>query len=326
MPTVKEDKIFVDPTLGDLLDNPDQLDFGKKSDEESVGEVELTKEETDALTKEKGEELTEEEISEATKLKTEALGKVKEEEGGGEEETEIADEFELIQPEKLPKELRPHFKRMLASFTKKMEGVANVRKKAELWDYLQENPQFFTDKFVPKTVRTETGKEEVGETPEQTFLKQLNIPEDHELAPAFKTLALFMLKNTAEAKTEKETEKADNFKKTLSSWLNSDTNKGIKEDAEMLRKMDEIGMENPRLYTNLDRLLKYAESDLGRTVRRIKDKKAVTVDIVKLYKDMENAKKMKVTKPKETSKSVSVKPAKTVAEAMAQAEAQLAGK
>lgn len=271
MPTVKDTgKIFVDPALGDLLDNPDQLDFGKKPDEESVGEVELTKEETDALAKEKGEELTEEEISEATKLKTEALGKIKEEEGGGEEEgeTEIADEFELIQPEKLPKELRPHFKRMLGSFTKGMEKIANVRKKAELWDYLQENPQFFVDKFVPKSVRTETGTEGAGETPEQTFLKQLNIPEDNELAPAIKAMASFMYKNTTEAKTDKEKEKTDNFGRSLKTWIDSDTNKGVKEDTEMLRKMDEIGMENPKLYTNLDRLLKYAEADLGRTTRR----------------------------------------------------------
>jgi hypothetical protein len=41
---------------------------------------------------------------------------------------------------------------------------------------------------------------------------------------------------------------------------------------------------------------------------------------------MANAKKMKVTKPKETSKSVSVKPAKNVEEAFALAESQLTGK
>lgn len=316
-PTKKEDKIFVDPALGDLLENPDQINLGAK--EEDVAEVELTKEEVDALAERKGEVLTEEEIAEATKLKSEALEKE-------EEEEVIPDEFELIQPEKLPKELRPHFKRMLGAYTKKMEKVANITKKAELWDYLQENPQFFIDKFVPKTVRTETGREEVGETPEQTFLKQLNIPEDHELAPAIKALATFMYKNTTETRTDREKEKADSFGKSLKTWLNSDANKGIKEDAEMLRKMDEIGMENPKLYIDLDRLLKYAEADLGRSAKRIKEKKAVTVDVVKWYKDMESAKKSKVTKPKETSKSVSLKPAKNVEEAFAQAEAQLSGK
>lgn len=326
MPKGKEEgKVFIDPALGNLLENPDQLNFGdeeKPNDENGGEEVTLEQEEIEALEKEKGEPLTEEELAQATELKAKALGEKEEEI----EEEVIPDEFELIQPEKLPKELRPHFKRMLAAYTKKMEKVANISKKAELFDYLQENPQFFVDKFVPKTVKSEMGKEAGGDTPEQTFFKQLGIPEDHELAPAFKALASFLYKNTTEAKTEKETEKADNFKKGLTVWLNSETNKGIKDDTEMLRKMDELGMENPRLYGNLDRLLKFAETDLGRKARRTSEKKEFKVDIVKLYKEMGNAKKMKVSKPKETSKSVSVKVAKNVEEAFAQAESQLQGK
>jgi len=215
----------------------------------------------------------------------------------------------------------------LAAYTKKMEKVANVSKKAELWDYLQENPQFFTDKFMPRTTKVEMDKETGGGDPEQAFFKQLGVDEDSD--PVLKNIAMLLFKGqkeTKDIKTINEQEKADNFKKGLTAWLNSETNKGIKEDTEMLRKMDELGMDNPRLYGNLDRLLKFAEADLGRKARRISEKKEFKVDIVKLYKEMGEAKKMKVTKPKEISKSVSVKVAKNVEEAFAQAESQLQSK
>ncbi len=302
----KKEEFFIDEHLGNLLDEVEKYDDVKEEETENEEgkETELTKEEIVALEKEKGDKLTEEELSELKKTKLEEK-----------EEVEIPEDFSLIQPDKLPKELKPHFNKMLAAYTRKMEKVANVEKKAELWDYIQENPNFFINKFVPQQVETPAVK---GESPEETFIKQLNIPEDHELAPALKTLALTLYKNITETKQDTQRTKEDSFKTSLKSWL--DSNKEVKQDTELLKKMDELGMENPKLYSNLDRLKKFAETELGRPAKKIREN--TVLDIVNMYKEMKKAKSQKVSRPSGES-SVKVTKPKTVKEAFDLAESQL---
>lgn len=295
-----KEEFFVDEALGDLLKEPEKIDDVPEGDDESVESI--TDDEIAALEKAKGEKLTEEELSELKKAKSEK-----------EEEIEVPDDFPLIQPDKLPKELKPHFNKMLAAYTRKMEKLANIEKKAELWDYIQDNPDFFTSKFgVPSKTK------EV-ESSEETFLKQLNLPEDNELTPALKTLALTIHKNIVESKEENAKTKQDTIKVSIKTWL--DANKGVKEDRELLKKMDELGMENPKLYSNLDRLRKFAESELDRPVK--KERTQTTLDIVNMYKEMQKAKRQRVSKPSTENRDLEVKKPKNVREAFNLAESQL---
>lgn len=300
-----KETFFVDESLGDLLKEPEKIDDVVEGEQDEVEEI-ITNEEIAELEKAKGDKLTEEELSELKKVKSE-----KEEEV----EVEVADDFALIKPDKLPKELKPHFNRMLAAYTRKMEKLANVEKKAELWDYIQDNPEFFTNKFGTP-VKTKT---EGVESSEETFLKQLNLPEDNELTPALKTLALTIHKNIVDSQVESAKTKQDTIKVSIKNWL--DANEAIKGDKELLSKMDELGMENPKLYLNLKRLYKFAEAELDRPVR--KERTKTTLDIVNLYKEMQKAKKQKVFKPSSDSKNLEVKKPKNVREAFDLAESQL---
>jgi len=138
------DEQFLDESLGNVLAEEDEVQASET--EETIEEVKLTKEEIEAVEKETGKKLTKEEIVDLEKEKQKV------------EKKEIPEDLEFIKPEDLPKELQPHFKRMLASYTKKMQGIGDVTKKAELWDYFQQNPQFFADRFAPapeKVVRRE---------------------------------------------------------------------------------------------------------------------------------------------------------------------------
>lgn len=68
-----------------------------------------------------------------------------EEEDSEEEDTDEDDEedsSQFVDPKKLPKELRPAFKKMQAAFTKKMQGVSDLRRKAQALDQLAANPDF----------------------------------------------------------------------------------------------------------------------------------------------------------------------------------------
>ena len=309
--TKSKDEQFIDEALGNVLGNEDDVEETEETEEteeakeaKEVKETRLTKEEIEEIEEESGKKLTEEEIKE--------LGEKKK------EELEIPEDFVTIDPAKLPKELQGHFKKMLASFTKKMQGIGDLTKKAELWDYLQQNPQFFADKLSPtpeRVIRREGEKE-----PSEMFLEQLNLPEDNELSPTVKLLAKAVFDLKKGLVERDQTTDRDTFKEKLDAFF--DKNDGIKEDIEFIRTMDRIGVENPNLYRNLEKLKKYATAELGREPK-IKQKGDRKVDIYKLYKDMREAKKSKTTKPSTTTSSAEVKKPKTVKESMALAEEML---
>ena len=308
MPKTNDER-FLDEALGNVLGEEDDVEIEEtgedKEDEEEieVEETKLTKEEIVEIEKETGKKLTEQEIKD--------LGEKKK------EELEIPEDFTIIDPAKLPKELQGHFKRMLASYTKKMQGIGDVTKKAELWDYLQQNPQFFADKVSPtpeRVVRREGEKE-----PSEVFLEQLNLPEDNELSPTVKYLAKTVFDLKKGVVERDQTMDRDNFRERLDAFF--EKNDGMKEDIEFIRTMDRIGTESPNLYRNLERLKKYASAELGREPK-VKQKGG-KVDIYKLYKDMKEAKKNKTFKPTSTVSSAEVKKSKNVKEAMALAEDQL---
>ena len=75
---------------------------GKEEKEDVVVES-ITKEDVAAIEQKLGRKLTEDELTE-----------LKEKAKSGEEE--ISEDFTLIDPNKLPKEIQPHFKRMFAFF------------------------------------------------------------------------------------------------------------------------------------------------------------------------------------------------------------------
>lgn len=303
MPKTKDEQ-FIDEALGNVLGNEDDVEeVGETGIEaEATEEAKLTKEEITEIEKETGKKLTEEEIKELEEKKK--------------EEFEIPEDFTTIDPTKLPKELQGHFKRMLGSFTKKMQGIGDVTKKAELWDYLQQNPQFFADKIPPTPVARREGEKE----PSEVFLEQLNLPEDNELSPTVKYLAKAVFDLRKGLVERDQTTDRDNFKERLDAFF--EKNDGMKEDVEFIRTMDRIGTENPAMYKSLEKLKKYATAELGREPK-IKQKGDRKVDIYKLYKDMKEAKKSKTSKPTSVVSAADVKKPKTVKESMALAEEQL---
>ena len=306
MPKTKDEQ-FIDEALGNVLEDEDDVEIEKTGEDEEEVEAEetkLTKEEITEIEKETGKKLTEQEIEDLEEKKK--------------EETKIPEDFTTIDPAKLPKELQGHFKKMLASFTKKMQGIGDVTKKAELWDYLQQNPQFFADKvsLAPEKVSRREGQKE----PSEVFLEQLNLPEDNELSPTVKYLAKAVFDLKKGMVERDQTMDRDIFKERLDAFF--EKNDGMKEDVEFIRTMDRIGTENPNLYRSLERLKKYATAELGREPK-IKQKGDRKVDIYKLYKDMKEAKKNRTFKPTSTTTSAEVRKPKNVKEAMALAEDQL---
>ena len=301
MPKTKDEQ-FIDEALGNVLGDEDDVEETEETEEvEGVEEAKLTKEEITEIEKETGKKLTEQEIKDLEEKKKEEL--------------EIPEDFTTIDPAKMPKELQGHFKKMLASFTKKMQGIGDITKKAELWDYLQQNPQFFADKVSPAPVTGREGEKE----PSEVFLEQLNLPEDNELSPTVKYLAKAVFDLKRGMVERDQTSDRDTFKERLDAFF--EKNDGMQEDIEFVRTMDRIGTESPNLYKNLERLKKYATAELGREPK-VKQKGG-KVDIYKLYKDMKEAKKSKTSKPTSVVSSADVKKSKNVKEAMALAVEQL---
>ncbi len=288
----------------------EEEETGEEEEEETTTKEEaISKDEIAALEKKIGRKLSEEEIAELAE-KTKG------------EEIEIPEDFSLIDPNKLPKEIQPHFKRMFASFTKKMQGIADISKKAEIFDYLQEHPEFIAQRLglqMPKAgeTKTETGDEVTA------FLNSLNIPEDHELAPAMKGIATALVKLAKGVEEKDQTTKKDTLQQRINSFLDLEENKGVREDIVLVRAMDRLGKENPSLYNDLRRLKRLAEADLGRPAKVIQQK--TKENVYKLFREMREAKKNRVEKPSSAT-SVSPKRAKNVKEAWKQAEEQLATK
>lgn len=316
-----EDVQFLDGVTGKpVFTNEEEIseeeETGKEEvvEEEEVEEVAeeelVTKQDIAAIEKKLGRVLTKAEVLELNE---------KARAGEIEEKVEIPEDFSLIDSNKLPKEIQPHFKRMFASFTKAMQGFADTKKKADIFDYVQEHPEFLAERLglqVPKAeVSKETKTDEVAD-----FLAQLNIPEDHELAPAIKGIA------TAVARLAKGVEEKDKsrdgatLQERINTFLNLDRNKGMREDLALVRAMDRLGKESPRLYSDLDRLKRLAEADMGRPAKAIQ--KQTKENVYKLFRDMKEAKKKGVTKPS-GAVSMSTKKPRNVAESWKQVEEKL---
>ena len=107
-----------DKTSEDKTDSTDTSKEDQKEDQsdDSEGDVE-------------GEDTTDTDVSEDDDL-----------EDSDEEDDDSAENF--IDPSKLPKEVQPHFKRMQASFTRKMQGLSKEAQKIEAMNMLMNDPEF----------------------------------------------------------------------------------------------------------------------------------------------------------------------------------------
>lgn len=65
----------------------------------------------------------------------------------------------FMDPKNMPKELKPHFARMQATFTRKMQQIAPAVKKIEAWDNLVRIPEFrsWMDQYEKGTLGTDNG-------------------------------------------------------------------------------------------------------------------------------------------------------------------------
>ena len=70
-------------------------------------------------------------------------------------------------PKDLPDELKPHFKRMQASFTKKMQSAKELSSKAAIVDQFNSDPQGFTRKLMAQVGIGEPQSNQSSQNPEQ---------------------------------------------------------------------------------------------------------------------------------------------------------------
>jgi len=296
-----DDDKFLDQALGKEDD-----DFGVKDEEiVEVTPDEVSADEVSAIEEKLGRKLTEEEKAELSNIKKEDSVVA-----------EIPEDFELIKPEDLPKELQPHFKRMLASFTRKMQGISEVNRKAELFDFFSSNPVLAQRLMQPAEART-TAKVEAEDTvsAEDSFVQQLNLPEENELTPAIRAMAKIMVKGFGEIRSDKQSSAENEIKRGVKSYF--DQNPSLTKDRELCVMMDRLGIENPSLYNNMPRLRKFAEAELGRpAIIAIEEAKT---NLAQLYKAMKDAKKSSVSKPSVSTERGATGKTKNIEEAFERA-------
>jgi hypothetical protein len=157
---------------------------------------EEAKEEQVVETEETETEQVEEQPS--SEVETEEVSTEEEVEGEYYKPEEIPKDFEKIDPNKLPPELRAGYNRMLAAHTQRESGLADARKKAELWDYVTQHPEFLARIQPQQTVQQPVTQQRV----EDQFVSQLNLPEDNELTPALKALATMMVRGFGEQRSQ----------------------------------------------------------------------------------------------------------------------------
>lgn len=237
-------------------------------------------------------------------------------EGGYYKAEDIPKEFEKIDPNKLPPELRAGYNRMLAAHTQREAGLADARKKAEILDYVIQHPEYLA-RLYPQTQQPQQ-QQVPQQRIEDQFVAQLNLPEDNELTPALKALATMMVRGFGEQRSQANQLSNDRLKDRINFFV--DQKSGLRADAEFVQAMDRIGMDNPKLFNDLDRLYKYASAELGRPHKSTAPKQK---DLSTVYKEMKEAKFAKVPRPTTTARQSEIKKPKNVAEAWAQAEAQM---
>ena len=200
-----------------------------------------------------------------------------------------------------------------------MQDIADKTKKAELFDYFQEHPELLAKQFGVQVPKAGVTKEE--ETEEvANFLAKLNIPEDHELAPAIKGIAEAVIKLAKGVEEKDRVRSGETLQDRIHTFMGAPENKGVREDIVLVRAMDKLGKENPNLYSDLGRLKRLAEADIGRPAKTIQ--KQTKENVYKLFREMKEAKKKGVTKPSSSVRQTP-KRARNVKEAWAQAEEQL---
>ena len=98
-------------------------------------------------------------------------------------DTEVVDEEEVVDdepkeesfvdPSQLPKELQPHWKKMQASYTRKMQGLKEAQDKANLYDQIMSDPENIVSKLAEKAglkvVKDESREEDVPEGGDATL-------------------------------------------------------------------------------------------------------------------------------------------------------------
>lgn len=84
-----------------------------------------------------------------------------------EESSEEVVEDNFVDPRQLPKELQPHWKKMQASYTRKMQGLKESKDKADLYDQIMSDPENIVFKLAEKAglrvVREESKEDEIPE-------------------------------------------------------------------------------------------------------------------------------------------------------------------
>ena len=94
-----------------------------------------------------------------------------------EDEEEVVEdeprEEEFVDPSQLPRELQPHWKKMQASYTRKMQGVKELQDKANLYDQIMSDPENIVSKLAEKAglkvVKEESNEEDIPEGGDATL-------------------------------------------------------------------------------------------------------------------------------------------------------------
>jgi len=165
------------------------------------------------------------------------------------------------------KVLGPAYKKMQVAFTKKMQSIADLEKKAQLADILLERRDAGVSEENP------SGEEQKKSQKKLLDYSEFGFQENDYYAPSFKKLADAINSISESIESGLSSIKKETTVNRIKTFFENNPS-AIK----YMKKMDEIGRETPGLYNNLPRLLKLAKLESGETIGPVKkSKRDVTV-------------------------------------------------
>lgn len=170
-------------------------------------------------------------------------------------------EFDLSKmPEEQKKIFEPILKKMQSAYTKKTQGLADLKKKAAIADVLLSRGGKSGIGDDDRDKDADRGKElDAGSV--LTELKSLKFEQNDYYAPFFKKIIDALETVATSAKKEVGNFRKEDTVSKIKSWFK------VNEAAlPLMAKMDEIGRENPTLYSNLDDLYILASVKAGKGI------------------------------------------------------------
>jgi hypothetical protein len=168
-------------------------------------------------------------------------------------------EFDLSKmPDEQKKIFEPILKKMQSAYTKKTQGLAELKKKAAVADVLLnrggKSTDIIDDGATPK-------KEEFDAGTALTELKNLKFEANDYYAPFFKKIIDALETVVSTTKKEVGNVRKENTVSTIKTWF-----KNNPDALPFMAKMDEVAREHPTLYNDLDTLYTLASVKAGKGV------------------------------------------------------------